>query len=190
MSQKPFIWNDNNPVEWSDPSGYCIGPLAAVCAFVLVNMPEITAVAAAVLEGLAGTGGGGAVGAAERELGPAIAEFSNLRVIGKYPGYLAGEKLGMNVFNEPGLSGRALREANQNWVRQGIANRDYFVLSPGLPGQGTRSEINQLLKGGYTPIRNNQGNVIGFQPPAELAPGGVPTIEELYQQGLHSQTPP
>lgn len=23
MSQKPFMWNDNNPVEWSDPSGYC-----------------------------------------------------------------------------------------------------------------------------------------------------------------------
>ena len=22
MSQKPFMWNDNNPVEWSDPSGY------------------------------------------------------------------------------------------------------------------------------------------------------------------------
>ncbi|MGB8910407.1 MAG: hypothetical protein WCC84_16815 [Candidatus Cybelea sp.] len=22
MSQKPFMWNSNNPVEWSDPSGY------------------------------------------------------------------------------------------------------------------------------------------------------------------------
>ena len=22
MSQKPFMWNGNNPVEWSDPSGY------------------------------------------------------------------------------------------------------------------------------------------------------------------------
>lgn len=22
MSQKPFIWNGNNPVEWSDPTGY------------------------------------------------------------------------------------------------------------------------------------------------------------------------
>ena len=22
MSQKPFIWNENNPVEWNDPSGY------------------------------------------------------------------------------------------------------------------------------------------------------------------------
>jgi RHS repeat-associated protein len=26
MSQKPFMWNDNNPVEWSDPSGYCTDP--------------------------------------------------------------------------------------------------------------------------------------------------------------------
>lgn len=24
MSQKPFMWNANNPVEWSDPSGYCV----------------------------------------------------------------------------------------------------------------------------------------------------------------------
>lgn len=24
MSQKPFTWNNNNPVEWSDPSGYCM----------------------------------------------------------------------------------------------------------------------------------------------------------------------
>ena len=22
MSQKPFVWNNNNPVEWEDPSGY------------------------------------------------------------------------------------------------------------------------------------------------------------------------
>jgi RHS repeat-associated protein len=25
MSQKPFMWNNNNPVEWSDLSGYCPG---------------------------------------------------------------------------------------------------------------------------------------------------------------------
>ena len=23
MSQKPFMWNDNNPIEYEDPSGYC-----------------------------------------------------------------------------------------------------------------------------------------------------------------------
>ena len=23
MSQKPFVWNGNNPVEFNDPSGYC-----------------------------------------------------------------------------------------------------------------------------------------------------------------------
>jgi|HubBroStandDraft_5_1064220.scaffolds.fasta_scaffold37857_1 RHS repeat-associated protein len=33
MSQKPFMWNDNNPVQWSDPSGYCssAGPGTSVC---------------------------------------------------------------------------------------------------------------------------------------------------------------
>jgi RHS repeat-associated protein len=30
MSQKPFMWNDNNPVEWSDPSGYCAWDLCVV----------------------------------------------------------------------------------------------------------------------------------------------------------------
>ena len=25
MSQKPFMWNGNNPVEYEDPSGYCDG---------------------------------------------------------------------------------------------------------------------------------------------------------------------
>ncbi|HVN69528.1 MAG TPA: hypothetical protein VMU38_07770, partial [Candidatus Binatia bacterium] len=26
ISQKPFMWNGNNPVEWNDPSGYCTDP--------------------------------------------------------------------------------------------------------------------------------------------------------------------
>ena len=33
MSQKPYMWNGNNPIAYSDPSGYCIGPLIAVCAW-------------------------------------------------------------------------------------------------------------------------------------------------------------
>jgi Domain of unknown function (DUF6531) len=33
MSQKPFMWNDNNPVEYEDPSGYCpANPVACVIA--------------------------------------------------------------------------------------------------------------------------------------------------------------
>ncbi len=30
MSQHPYMWNDNNPVQYSDPSGYCAGVLSCV----------------------------------------------------------------------------------------------------------------------------------------------------------------
>ncbi|HLI94660.1 MAG TPA: DUF6531 domain-containing protein [Candidatus Baltobacteraceae bacterium] len=37
MSQKPYMWNDNNPVAYQDPSGYCIGPLLIPCAELLMH---------------------------------------------------------------------------------------------------------------------------------------------------------
>ncbi|HVN69842.1 MAG TPA: hypothetical protein VMU38_09365, partial [Candidatus Binatia bacterium] len=67
MSQKPFMWNDNNPVEYSDPSGYC--PLcAAIFLFYLANAPEINAAVQDFVEGEAGVAGvsGNVRSAAER----------------------------------------------------------------------------------------------------------------------------
>jgi RHS repeat-associated protein len=32
MSQKPFMWNNNNPVEFADPSGYETGAVAVACS--------------------------------------------------------------------------------------------------------------------------------------------------------------
>ncbi|HEV3090565.1 MAG TPA: hypothetical protein VGX91_03875, partial [Candidatus Cybelea sp.] len=32
MSQKPFMWNNNNPAEWSDPTGYCVEDAGVDCA--------------------------------------------------------------------------------------------------------------------------------------------------------------
>ncbi len=32
MSQKPFMWNRNNPYEYSEPSGYCVPACAAAVA--------------------------------------------------------------------------------------------------------------------------------------------------------------
>ena len=56
MSQKPFMWNDNNPVEWSDPSGYC--PICvAVVVFYMMNAPEINATVQDVVEGEGGAAG-------------------------------------------------------------------------------------------------------------------------------------
>jgi YD repeat-containing protein len=65
MSQKPFMWNRNNPYDYSDPSGYCVGPLIIYCYEILV--------AGSVIVGEAqGPGQGGAIGTA-RAL-PAIGE--------------------------------------------------------------------------------------------------------------------
>lgn len=33
MTQKPFMWNRNNPYPYSDPSGYCTNRAAQVQAF-------------------------------------------------------------------------------------------------------------------------------------------------------------
>lgn len=38
MLQKPFMWNNNNPVEYSDPSGYDIGYIDPGLANTLANM--------------------------------------------------------------------------------------------------------------------------------------------------------
>lgn len=50
--------------------------------------------------------GGSATGAGERTVAESTATIgmSDLRAIGGYPQYLAGEALGMKVFNRPGLS--------------------------------------------------------------------------------------
>ena len=59
MSQKPFMWNRSNPYQYSDPSGYCVAFLAVVCAWALVNAPELTAAGAFAVEAAGGAGGGG-----------------------------------------------------------------------------------------------------------------------------------
>ena len=44
MSQKPYMWNDNNPTEYQDPSGYCPECIAVIAneASVLVNaLPNV-----------------------------------------------------------------------------------------------------------------------------------------------------
>jgi YD repeat-containing protein len=37
MSQKPYMWNRNNALEYSDPSGYCVGPLIVPCFTALMH---------------------------------------------------------------------------------------------------------------------------------------------------------
>jgi hypothetical protein len=71
MSQRAYVWNGANPVVFADPSGYGVGPLAIICAWVLSNAPEIVAGGVALLEGSAGVassrpGPGTVIGAIER----------------------------------------------------------------------------------------------------------------------------
>jgi YD repeat-containing protein len=70
MSQKPFMWNRNNPYEYSDPTGYCAGPLIIVCYEILTVGAALVGEAAA--PGLGG--GGGAAASAETKALPAIGE--------------------------------------------------------------------------------------------------------------------
>ncbi|MDB5070902.1 MAG: repeat-associated core domain protein, partial [Candidatus Eremiobacteraeota bacterium] len=42
MTQKPFMWNGNNPYAYSDPSGYCWGPLIVYCYEMLVVGAALT----------------------------------------------------------------------------------------------------------------------------------------------------
>ena len=47
MSQKPFMWNDNNPVNWTDPTGYCSDPGGAgtrVCVDAFIQQRTVMGV--------------------------------------------------------------------------------------------------------------------------------------------------
>ncbi len=37
LSQKPYMWNGNNPFEYSDPSGYCVAALSVPCALAAIE---------------------------------------------------------------------------------------------------------------------------------------------------------
>lgn len=59
MSQKPYMWNRNNPLEYEDPSGYCAGVLA--CGGELVAKAAETGAAKApgiILGGVVRVGSG------------------------------------------------------------------------------------------------------------------------------------
>ena len=61
MSQKPFMWNNNNPFEYSDPTGYDVGPVAAGGA-------GVATVACAILEPCGIAEAIGAIGAIATEI--------------------------------------------------------------------------------------------------------------------------
>ncbi len=48
MSQKPFMWNRNNPYQYHDPTGYCVGVLTLPCAAGVAIETGITAAGAAL----------------------------------------------------------------------------------------------------------------------------------------------
>lgn len=56
-----FTGSDNAHSLYSDPSGYCIGPLIVACVWALANAPELIAAAAVVVAEADGSGAGGGV---------------------------------------------------------------------------------------------------------------------------------
>jgi len=76
MSQKPFMWNNNNPLDYEDPSGYC--PICIVVFVIyLENAPEINAEVQNFVESSGGAAGVGGSVARESVVEPVAASGSH-----------------------------------------------------------------------------------------------------------------
>jgi YD repeat-containing protein len=72
MSQKPFMWNENNPVSYSDPSGYCSITMPISCIGDAANAIRQLATSGAATATSATVARGGAVAAAGAAGGVAV----------------------------------------------------------------------------------------------------------------------
>jgi YD repeat-containing protein len=113
MSQKPYMWNRNNPYEYSDPSGYCFEDLCVGEALFALGLALLRAAATngpAITAEMAAPGGGAAAGVPTRTL-----------VIGKVA------ELGELGANETSLLPRLtpkLATPKANWLRNAGALRE------------------------------------------------------------------
>jgi filamentous hemagglutinin len=57
MSQRPYMWNNNNPITYSDPSGYCPLCLVAVPAVEIGIGEALTAIGVGAVGGAMATNG-------------------------------------------------------------------------------------------------------------------------------------
>jgi RHS repeat-associated protein len=200
MSQKPFMYNNNNPVAWSDPTGYIGGP---ACAY-LKNCT--TPSAASVVISIYNL----AIGDSIRTLGDSHANILSRLVAG----------IGLaSIFLGP--VGRAGGKATE--IVSGVISESGFLRSAiEFLGAGSREVgsgrylsadgLRQLRFGSHETrdASNLHAHFETYDKPASqggrvdesstvdivpddagaLAPNGVPTIKDLFQQHLHNQVPP
>jgi YD repeat-containing protein len=188
VSQKPFVWNNNNPVEYSDPSGYCPGG-----AWFLTG-PLITGVWCAVDDARtlsdSHASSSARLNAALNLSGLVIPEA----VVGEIAERLvlrAGvgpAKAALSTLESGGVKGieRAIKTYTERIAEHEAKIKD------------------AISKGGYTSsmereVRNFTANRDALQElqkavneyEYELAPGGhVETLDEIYQQDLNIPPPP
>jgi RHS repeat-associated protein len=191
MTQKPFMYNGNNPIDYSDPSGFCTDPAAGQppngCLGGVdwnLNMAYGNA-----LDGILWTVVTSAIFAPARaalsirDISEALVGTSRLRVLGGFSGAPS------YIQTAYALGGRAWSVASKTWagltdvervalnhafLDQGIREGAVFELNPGAWGKWTVDEVKYLLSRGYEFEENS------------AAGGGrlVPKVKPYAQQGI------
>ncbi|MBV8367669.1 MAG: RHS repeat protein [Candidatus Eremiobacteraeota bacterium] len=171
MTQKPYMWNRNNPYVYSDPSGYCWGPLIVFCYEMLMGGAVVTAEASAP-----GLGGAvGPVGLASRTL--VIGKLADLEA----PGAIgAGERtlLGMADRGTPKLNWKQNFSLLRSAMRSGRPIRDASVNADGSLRDNTgftRMERNALQNAGWHYDQATQ-HWLAPDPVPAPAPGPGPEV--------------
>lgn len=122
MSQKPFIWNNNNPVEFQDPTGYETGAVAYACAMNKCNGAGITlARGTDFYVKVSGTAGpvslSGGVSASGHTFGQAAGAATVGRLGGAQGAVQSFSRLARGAFNH---SGALMREGTRGLGRSTI----------------------------------------------------------------------
>jgi YD repeat-containing protein len=186
LSQKPYMWNRNNPVTYSDPSGYCIGPLAVICIWFMAGGGALTltelSIGASEGAGGGGYGGLGNVGlssaervAANRAFGLSVQRSMQLasggtskgfstsigwRFVDSFFGRTAQEIKTGYVSMSPRIAGQISKDAEL--VSTGQVGRVEWVFQPGINGQVgvAKSVLNFLRQAGIDAINGRTGEIM------------------------------
>lgn len=168
MSQKPYMWNNNNGVAYADPSGYCADPapgqppngclggvdwnLNMKAANAMQKILNVAVMAIAwperAAEGL-------------YAVTQALNGTSKVRVLGGFSAYIdtayiiGGRAWHMAVRTWAALSPAAREALNDAFLDDGIKEGAEFQLAPGKWGASTQHEIEYLMDHGYTAEENN-----------------------------------
>jgi RHS repeat-associated protein len=197
MSQKPFMWNGNNPVEWSDASGYCTDPtpgqkpngcLGGVDWNLNMNFANalqmILSWVAIPAGGEAGAGAKAAVLAGK--VGNEEIERAIMSITDQKLGNYANNLFKVRDIILGGTAGAVRREIAKGVATQGVWHSG--------KAQQTIADMTKWLaanRATLSPQNLHAAEVILEDLKDAVSSGtGAPTINELYQQELGEQVPP